>query len=120
MATKNALHTISVEAGQDLSANQYYFVAMASDGQVDPAGDGALALGVLQDDPAAAGRAASVAIGGQTKVVAGGAITAGDQVASDANGKAVTAATGDNVLGIATQTANADGDIISIVLAEHG
>lgn len=114
MAYNNSQVCISLEAGQDLSAKQFFFVSVSSDGQIDPTGDGAAAVGVLQNDPAAAGRAAEVCIGGVTKVSAGGTIAAGAAVASDAAGEAVTAATGDVVLGIALEGAS-DGDIISIV-----
>jgi len=114
MAYKNNQVCISLEAGQDLSAKQYFFVSVASDGQVDPTGDGAAAVGVLQNDPAAAGRAAEICIGGVTKVSAGGTIAAGAAVASDAAGEAVTATTGDVILGTALEGAS-DGDVISIV-----
>lgn len=120
MALESALHTISLEAGQDLSANQYYFVSVAADGQVDPTGAGLHADGVLQNDPAAAGRAASVCIGGRTKVEAGGTVTVGGPVAADASGKAVDATTGDVILGTALEAADADGDIISIIFQPRG
>lgn len=107
---------ISLEAGQDLSAKQYYFVTVASDGQVDPTGDGLLAHGVLQNDPAAAGRGATVRISGVSKVVAGGACTRGGLVASDSAGKAVNVVSGDMALGTALETATTDGQIISVLL----
>ena len=111
--TENQI-SVSVEAGQDLSTKQYFFVSVAADGQVDPTGAGEAALGVLQNDPAAAGRAAQVCIGGVTKVSAGGTVAAGASVASDAAGEAVTAASGAIVLGTAI-TGGADGEVISIV-----
>lgn len=114
MAHKELLQSITLEAGVDLSAKQYHFVSVSSDGQIDPTGDGAAAVGVLQNDPAAAGRAAEVAIGGVTKVVCGGAVTRGGAVASDANGAAVNAASGDVILGVALHE-GAAGRVISIV-----
>lgn len=111
---------VTLEAGQDLSASQYFFVAVAADGQVDPAGDGAYAEGVLQNDPSAAGRAASVQISGISKVVAGGAVSVGDAVASTAAGKATTAATGDIILGTALEAATADGDVIAVLIQPRG
>lgn len=116
MAYTNSQQCITLEAGVDLSAKQYFFMSVSSDGQIDPCGDGATAVGVLQNDPAAAGRAAEVCINGVTKVSAGGTIAAGAEVASDAAGEAVTAATGDVILGIALQAAT-DGDIISMVFS---
>lgn len=115
MATTQHQLCVTLEAGQDLSAKQFYFVSMSSDGQIDPAGDGAKAVGVLQNDPAAAGRAAEVAIVGVTKMKCGGAITAGGNVSSDTNGAAVATATGDVPLGIALET-GAPGRIISVLL----
>lgn len=103
MATEIALRTISKEAAADLSATPYRFVTINASGQVAIAGAGAKADGVLQNDPAAQGRAAAVAIGGQTKIVLGGTVAAGAQVASDATGRAVTAATGNHILGTCTE-----------------
>jgi hypothetical protein len=119
MARDEAVTCITLEAGADLSTKQYFFVSMSSDGQVDPTGDGASAIGVLQNDPAAAGRAAEVAIGGRTMVSAGGTIAAGAAVASDAAGEAVTAATGDVILGTALEGAS-DGDICAILFQPRG
>lgn len=111
----------SLEAGSDLSASQYHFVSVAADGQVDATGDGAMADGVLLNDPAAAGRPATVCVSGFVKVKAGAAITRGDYIASDASGKAVAATTtGDVILGTALEAATADGDIISIIFAPRG
>lgn len=119
MAVNNSQTCVTLEAGADLSTNQYHFVLMDEDGQLSVATDGAAAIGVLQNDPAAAGRAAEVCIGGLTKVEAGGTIAAGAAVASGATGEAITAATGDIILGTAV-TGGADGEIISIVFQPRG
>lgn len=111
---------ITLEAGADLSAKQYFFVTLASDGQIDPTGDGANADGVLQNDPDAAGKPATVRICGVSKVVAGAAITKGDAVASGSAGKAKTAASTNRVLGRALQTSTADGQIIAVLLKLGG
>jgi len=119
MATQDNMLTVTLEAGADLSAKQFYFVSVASDGQIDPTGDGLDADGVLQDAPAAAGRAALVAIAGKVKVVCGGVVTRGGPVASDADGKAVNAGTGDIILGVALET-GASGRIIEILFQPRG
>jgi hypothetical protein len=112
---------VSLEAGADLSAGQYYFVSVASDGQVDLTGDGAQADGVLLNDPAAAGRAATVCILGKTKVTAGGAITAGGKIACDSSGRAVAAATtGDEILGVALTTVTTAGEVVEIIFNPNG
>lgn len=121
MALEQNLNSRTFEAGGDLSGNQFHFVTLAADGQVDTTGAGASATGVLQDDNGdAAGKAVVVAVGGRSKVSAGGAVAVGDNVASDANGQAVTASTGDVILGVArSATSNAD-EILSVELTLPG
>jgi hypothetical protein len=114
MAVNNSQECITLIAGADLSTKQYRFVSLASDGQIDPTGDGLLAAGVLQDNPAAAGRSAAVCISGRTKVEAGGTIAAGGSVSSGADGVAVATASGDVPLGTAVD-GGASGAIISII-----
>lgn len=122
MSTDENIKSITVEAGSDLSAAQYKFVNMATDGQVDLAGtQGIDVLGVLQNDPAAAGRAATVAVSGVSKVVAGGAINPGAKVMTSNAGVAL-AATGTNVVvGVHVgKVAAASGDIIPVLLKQGG
>ena len=119
MATQDNMICVTLEAGADLSTKQFYFVSVAADGQIDPTGDGVDADGVLQDAPAAAGRAALVAIAGKVKVVCGGVVTRGGPVASDASGTAVNPATGDIILGTALET-GATGRIIEILVQPRG
>jgi hypothetical protein len=104
MATENALKTLSRPASGDLSAAQYKFVKMNSSGQMAVCSvAGEESDGVLQDMPAAAGRAGCMAIGGQTKVLLGGTVAQGASVATDASGRAVTAATGNVIIGRCTE-----------------
>jgi hypothetical protein len=126
----------TLEASADLSANRYQFVTVNSSGQVAVAAAGDPAIGVLQNKPAAAGRSATVRVLGVSKVKAGAALTKGDQVASNASGKAVTATkatvnTSDtgvasdpviasNVLGIALESAAAADEVISVLLLHSG
>ena len=116
MAFSQALQTVTLEAGQDLSAKQYHFMTIASDGQVDPTGDGLIGHGVLQNDPAAAGRPATVAIAGISKVQIGGACTAGSYVAADSSGRAVNVVSGDFALGVALETNSTANAIIPVLL----
>jgi len=116
MALDSNLTCVTLEAGGDLSAGQYRFVELAADAQVDiVASAGGDAVGVLQNDPSAAGRAATVAVMGVSKVVAGATVAAGDRLQSDANGAAIAAASGDIVLGRAL-TGGAAGDVIEVLL----
>lgn len=113
MAFNNILNEVETYvAGADLSAKQYTFVT-ATGNSVVATGDGAAATGVLWNDPAS-GRAASVVRGGEPHVYAGAAIAAGAQVASDANGKAVTATSGDVILGVARHAVTAADELVMI------
>jgi hypothetical protein len=118
----------------DLSGSQFYFVVMGSDGYLDIAGAGVLALGTIQDGPvgtATSIRGTSVRTAGITKVVCGGSFNPGDKVASDSAGKCVkyTGATvftgtpytvsGSQVLGIALE-AGSSGQNSTILLSPSG
>lgn len=119
MTTSSNLVCITLAAGADLSTKQFLFVDMASDGQIDPvASAGGRGIGVLQDKPDAAGKAACVAVAGVSMVVAGGNVTVGHNVQSDNAGKAITAASGDYILGIALAT-GVSGDVIPVLLGSN-
>lgn len=116
MATENLGKCVSLPVAADLSSYQYRFVKVDTSARAALCGDGQKAVGVLQDDPAAAGRPGNVMVGiGVTKVVVAGAITMGDAVSSDSQGRANTAASGDYVVGIALETSTTAGQIISIL-----
>jgi hypothetical protein len=51
-------------------------------------------------------------VGGELRVTASGAISAGARIAPDAGGKVKAAASGDTVIGEARDAATADGDVI--------
>jgi hypothetical protein len=93
MAYEGKLETIpGLTAAGDLSADQFKFVTIGASGVARNVTNGGYVDGVLQDKPAAAGRAATVANGGVSKTVAGAAVAKGAKVMSDATGRAVTAA----------------------------
>lgn len=135
-AFEQPLLDVSIEASGDLSTKQYYAVKVDGNGQVAVAGAGEFAVGVLQNKPAAAGRAASVRTLGITRMVAAGVIAPGAYVASDASGKATTATeastdtqagaaadplVGSNVIGIAlNKTNSAANDLIPVLLLHPG
>src|SRR5574343_819102 len=126
---------LSLVAAADLSAKQYYAVKIDSAGKVAVAGAGELAIGILQNKPAA-GEAANVwTFGPVSKAFAGGTIAAGAAVAADSNGKLVTATAGkvntsdagasadpliaSNVIGVAVTSA-VSGDIFAVALIGAG
>ena len=78
---------VSFPAAGDLSAGQFRLVVVEDDGQVNfGAGSGSIGLGVLQNKPAAANRAAVVRVAGITKVVGQDALNERDLITSNANG----------------------------------
>lgn len=105
MAVMQSRDNRTFEAGGDLSAAQFKFVTLAADGQVDvTASAGGNAIGVLLNNPAAAGRAATVCVSGSVMIKCGGTVTAGDQLQANTDGTALLAATGDVVLGYARES----------------
>ena len=131
MAYEIPVFDFTLEAAADLSASQYRFVRVDANGRAALCGAGQPAVGVLQNKPSAAGQAAQVRALGITKVVAGGAISKGALVASDASGQAVAATvttantttgalTGSHVAGIALEAAAGAGQVISVLLLPMG
>ncbi|GEN33847.1 capsid cement protein [Aneurinibacillus danicus] len=95
----NPGHTITRIASAPVG--EYRFVTAAG----AQAGAGAAAIGVSLTAAAAAGASLTVVTGGTAPVIAGGAINAGDPVTSDAEGRAVPAATGNVINGVALEAA---------------
>lgn len=135
MAVKGEDEVFTVESSGDLSSDQFKFVQLDSNDQaivVDAAGE--KAIGVLESKPESQGEGATVRFDGTAKVIAAESITAGDFIASDANGEAVTATaatadtttsttshdiSGDQVLGQAITDAD-DGDVFKIQYNPQG
>jgi hypothetical protein len=84
----------SIEANADLSSNQFQIVKRTAGKAALCAVAGEAAFGVLQDDPAASGRACVVRVAGISKVVYGGTVSIDDALTTDANGKAVAIGAG--------------------------
>lgn len=110
MAFNNILNNAETYiAGEDLSAEQYTFVQYGTGGEVVQSDAGENALGVLWNDPEE-DRAATVIKGGNPHVYVGtGGVSAGDEIASDDEGRAVVAASSDIVVGYARHDAAVDG-----------
>ena len=117
MAFDNAIQSITLPAAADLSAQQYRCITVNASGQAAVANATALVVGILNNDPGAAGQPATVGYAGVSKAIAGAAIAAGARVTADANGAVIAAATaGDAVIGVALAAAGAAGDIIPILI----
>ena len=124
MAGSQDLRVVSREAGEDLSSEQYRFVYADTDGQLlhcDSADD--MILGILQDDPNAAGKGCLLGISGISRLEVDGSsgtganITAGDKLTSNATGQGIVTTTDKNVYGaIALEASTAANDVIMVLL----
>lgn len=118
----------------DMTGDQFLFVTLGSDGYINVASTGELAIGVCQDSPVGTASqpvAVPVRTMAPTKIQAGGTFSAGAKLASNSAGKAVlyTGATvytgtpytvsGSQVLGIALQS-GASGSTTSMLFRPSG
>lgn len=122
MATQSPNDLKTYKCTTDLTAKQYLCMKLSGVQTVDTcAAITDVAVGVLQNDPngtlGPGFSDAVVADRGNTKVIAGAAITAGAKVAPMASGKVQTAASTQHPIGQALETAVNDGDLIEIRLA---
>jgi hypothetical protein len=117
----NPVLTKSFLAGGTIA--KYRFVKFGSDDDtvVQAAAATDLVLGATTDIAAASGERTDVVLDGITEIEAGGSVTRGAKVTSDADGKAVAAAPAQGVNnqigGIALRSA-ASGDIIPVLLKQ--
>ena len=114
MATEKPTELITLVAAEAFTNKRYFFVKIDSNGEAAVAGDGEAAVGVAQEE-VLAGEYMAIMTLGISKVKAGGTITAGNNVASDASGRAVAAAGDDAILGIALEDAS-ENDLFSVLL----
>lgn len=109
------------KAAGDLSGanKRYSFVKMSAANEVTTAGAGETAVGVQQNEPNAAGKPTVVALcgaGGGTKLRIGAAVSAGDKLKSDASGRGVAAATGNEYFAIANEAGAAANEVVEAML----
>lgn len=100
-------------AAADLSGDQYRFVTLDANAQIDVSAAGANAIGVLQNKPTA-GQAATVRVAGITQIILGGTVASGGLVEIDANGEAI-AQSAASCMGIMLQ-GGADGEVGSMLI----
>lgn len=120
MAVESTLQAITVQASADLSSNQYMFVLVNSSGQLAAASVDSAIAGVLQDKPAAAGRAGNLAYSGRSKIKLGGTVTAGNFLTSDSSGNAVAVASGSAVSAGIALTSGTSGQIVDMLIQLAG
>jgi hypothetical protein len=119
MATELQIFDHTFKAGADLTALQFRICRLAANArEVVPTVNATVRpLGVLQDKPAAIGRAVAVRLIGISKVVAGAAIAIHSNIASDASGRGIATTTaGDYCIGVNLEAAAAVGDIITVLV----
>ena len=123
MAIDEAPVLVTMLAGADMSdaaaaaaQGQYHFVKQNTTAQtvVICSSQGEEVFGVMYDKPIS-GQAGAVAVSGVCKVMAGGAITIGNDVTVGADAQAEAAATGDAIAGKA-MTTGADNQLMTILL----
>lgn len=127
MAVGHNLFDWSFPASGDLSTKQFYPVALGTDGKVNTiSATTTAAIGILQDDPDAAGRACAVRMAGVSKAYVAGAgagntINPGSRLAISSDGLLVVTTTANReVIAIALDSSTADGDIISVFVLPGG
>lgn len=104
-------HARMYTSATDVTDDQYTFFKRDTGDTVVKAGAGEAAVGVLWFAYATTESAVTVITGGEPHVIAGDTITVGAEIASDADGKAVVATSGDVVLGYARHAAVADEEV---------
>lgn len=110
----------SVIADSDLSAKQYYLVTLdaSDDNVVNLAAAATAAQFVLTEGAngsSTSPKAASIAVGGRTKVTLGGTVGAGVPFMSDASGKAIAATNGKYQAGILLK-GGVSGDVVECLV----
>ncbi len=117
MATEiNTGGDISVLAGADLSAKQFFVVKdNGSNAAVLSAAGTDTHLGILQNKPTS-GKVGAVRTAGISKAVAGAAITSGALLTSDGAGKVIAASANDIVVGIARSAASGANIILPVLV----
>lgn len=118
----NSSPTIVLPAKAALTNARYLALAIDA-GKVKLPSSGANVIGIAigeTDDSVAANDDVNVQIKDIGKWKAGAAISVGAELATDANGKAVTATSGDFIVGIALTAASAAGDLVQVQITKSG
>lgn len=91
MAAERPGTSASYQAAEDLSGWQFRYVKLDANGQIAKiTANTDIPFGILQDKPAAAGRAGNVMLDGRSKIVGGANLVKGETVGTDAEGRAIS------------------------------
>lgn len=112
------------DSSGDLSSDYGKFVTKTSSGVAVQTSAGGICIGVLANKPDSTNKSASVQHLGVARVMAGAAaidVSGGPVKVSNTNaGKAVTAATGNHVHGVALTSTTGDGQFLDVLLGIGG
>jgi hypothetical protein len=117
MATRHT-DRITLQAAADLSAKQNLFAKISGNDGTDVCGAGGDAIGVILNKPTS-GNAAEIGIGPIVPITLAATLSAGAEVMSDANGKAVAWVTANRSLGFLLQDGVA-GDVVNMLFTQGG
>jgi len=118
MSTDQGVQDLSLPVAADYSAKQNYFMTLNSSGQALLATTrGESCIGILLDDPAAAGRAGVVRVAGEAKLLLAGTVAADDPITTDANGKGIKATLSTDVIMGKAMDAGVTGDYIKVLMS---
>jgi hypothetical protein len=109
-----------IVAAADYSAAPHRFVSINNAAKAALVAAGARIDGVMENNPVADQAVSIMGPGSVAKVEASAAIALGADVASAADGKAVTAASGNYIAGRALTVAGAAGELVSVWLTLPG
>ncbi len=119
MAVNELVQSVSIEAGADLSANQFRAVVVDGNGQVALAGADVPIAGYLLNKPSAQGDPANVQIGGIAKVLVGTGGATASGVAVTASDGVTNASITDVVVGTFL-TSGAAGEVVEVLMINMG
>lgn len=119
----NQSATISMEAAADIENARFLAVKFDEDGKAAVCGSGENAIGLLlveNDEKVLKGSAITVQVKDMGRWIASTEIKAGDELTSDAEGKAVVAESGNFITAIALCGATNAGDVIQVQIVKAG
>ena len=119
MAEFGRIMARTARAAGDLRTKQYVVLRSAGAGLTNQASNAAGGVdgqgGVLLNKPNS-GQAASVGWNGETKVKAGGTVTANVWQSANSSGHIVDASSGDWAIGVALEAATSNGEVVRMLL----
>lgn len=117
MATRHT-DRLSLTAASDLSAKQNLFAKISGDNGCDLCGAGQDAIGVILNKPAS-GVPAEIGTGPRVPITLAATLSAGAEVMSDANGKAIAWTTTNRSLGYLLE-GGGSGDVVALNFDPNG